>query len=609
MRITHGKLIASIISWPLLLGLVACGGDDDTPTPRPTSPSVPATATPADTPTPTIITITVAGTPVVVTATPAPTVAPSPTPVVMPKPEGSLNVAVPSLGNEDWLLRMYSQERHYVDPMADSLMPTPVIGRGDLPGLAESWEVTNLPDGQVEWTFTLRSGIQFHGGWGELTAEDMKETLISFGKEGTLNGTGNKVFRQWLDSDPSRFQVTGRYTFVVTSPSPVADMFDNRLTKHAATTWVFPKRYMDQVGEDGFREAPVFTGPFEFGEHLREQVLKMEAVVDHWRVVPDFASLNLLKVPEVATAIAMVRTEIADIAGIPSKFRPEAVAAGLRITEADTAGEDFVSLGGMFYAVPREGFGAGTPWVGSFDIKDPVGGENALKVRKALNLAIDRQAILDKVLLGAGYLSALSFAFQKEGQPWWNSAWEPYPYDPVLAKQLLTEAGYPDGFSINFWLIIQATSTRGMDESEAVASMWEQNLGLDVNRQVIEYRPTVRSSLIDRTTGGFAFTWNNDVVTKPSIYGCGPGGPSTFVVVHWEHPMWDDKCALLTTTVDPVEQAKITKELGDFFYRNYPNIPLAYLNALFAIGPKVDFWKPRDLADAPTLLEYATSAS
>ena len=607
MKIGYRKCSVSMVASLLLLGLVACGGGDDIPTPQATATPVPPTATPADTPTPIII--TVAGTPMVVTATPAPTVAPSPTPVVMRKPEGALNVAVPSLGNEDWLLRMYSQERHYVDPMADSLMPTPVIGREDLPGLAESWDVKELPDGQVEWTFTIRSGIQFHAGWGELTAEDMKETLVSFGKEGTLNGTGGLVYRTWLGSDPARFQVIDSHTFVVTSPTRVANLFDNRLTKHAATTWVFPKDYMDQVGEDGFRDAPVFTGPFAFHEHLRGQALRMEAVVDHWRVVPEFASLNLLVTPEVATAIAMVRTEIADIAGIPSRFRPEAEAAGLRLTEAETAGEDFVTFGGMFYAVPREGFGEGTPWVGSFDIKDPVGGENALKVRKALNLAVDRQAILDKVLLGAGYLSSISFAFQKEGAPWWNSEWNPYQYDPVLAKQLLTEAGYPNGFSINYWMIIQPTSTRGMDEGEAVASMWEQNLGLDVNRQVIEYRPTVRTSLIERQTAGFALTWNNDVVTTPSIYGCGPGGPSTFVVVHWEHPMWDTTCAKLTTTVDPVEQAKLTRELGDFFYRNYPNVPLAYLNALFAVGPKIDFWKPRDLADAPTLLEYATSAS
>jgi ABC-type transport system substrate-binding protein len=335
----------------------------------------------------------------------------------------------------------------------------------------------------------------------------------------------------------------------------------------------------------------------------------MEAVAGHWRVQPEFAALNLLKTPEVATAIAMVRTGIADIAGIPSRFRAEAEAANLHLTEAETAGEDFITFGGMFYAVEREGFGEGDPWVGSFDSKDPVGGENALKVRKALNLAVDRQAILDKILLGNGYLSAVSFAFQKEGAPWWNPDWVPYPYDPVLAKQLLTEAGYPNGFEINYWLTIQATSSRGIDEGEAVTSMWEQNLGLTVNREVVEYRPTVRSSLFDRTTTGYAFTWNNDVVTTPSIYGCGPGGPSTFAVVHWEHPMWDTMCAKLSVTVDPIEQAKLTRELGDFFYKNYVNVPLAYLNALFAVGPKVDFWKPRDLADAPTLLEYATGAS
>ena len=148
------------------LALAACGGDDDTPAPQPTATRVSATATPADTPTP--IVITVAGTPMVVTATPAPTSTPAPTAAMTRKPTGTLNV-VGNLGNEQFVLRLNP-------PLANMLISDPLVWWDwgvDGPtneAILEDWTFNENADGSVDWQWTIKPGIEFAKGWGEVTS-------------------------------------------------------------------------------------------------------------------------------------------------------------------------------------------------------------------------------------------------------------------------------------------------------------------------------------------------------------------------------------------------------------------------------------------------------
>lgn len=594
--------VIGVFMWVGVVLLLSCARANVTPTPTPIPTRTSVPATPTFTPAALVSSPTPRPSPVLPTATP--TQVSIATATARRGPTGSLNVVAANLGNEDWVPRMFSREYAFVEPMTDTLVKTDLVTLLAVPGLAESWDIQTQPNGEIHWTFKLRKGVQFHKGQGEVTAEDVRETLLSFGKPGTLSGNAFFIWNDWLDKDPSRIQATDPYTLFVRSPRPISVLLDQVLSDFTPITYVYPKKYMDQVGEDGFRKSPVFSGPFEFREHRRGERFSLKAVTQHWRVVPEFAEINFIVAPETATAIAMLKTGFADIAPIPATAKGELQSPGLRIVRSVSASEDFIVLGGMYYTVARPGFGQGDPWVGSFDIKDPMGGEKALKVRQALNLAVDRQAILDKILLGEGYVSTLTFSFLKEGAPWWNSTWKPYPYDPKRAKELLGEAGYPNGFEVNLWLVRFPEALRGLDEGEAVASLWEQNLGIKVNRIPIEYRPTVRSKLVDRSTKGFAWTFNNVNVSDPTRYGCAVGGPSTSGVVHSEHPMWDQTCNKTLKEMDRSKQATFNRELGDFLYRNYPNIPIAYANVLFGVGSKVGDWQPRPRLAYPSQLEY-----
>lgn len=153
---------------------------------------------------------------------------------------------------------------------------------------------------------------------------------------------------------------------------------------------------------------------------------------------------------------------------------------------------------------PRPGYDPSQPWVG--DCNDPVAQENARKVRVAVSMSIDRQSIVDNILggfgrpAGPGELSAVTY--DKYFQERWT-----VPYDPERARQLLAEAGYPDGFEATI-RITTGSNPLEIEMGEAVGKYMEE-IGIDVNLIVLTYsgnRPSVvareRSDWWFRSSGG-----------------------------------------------------------------------------------------------------------
>src|SRR5256712_12532317 len=104
---------------------------------------------------------------------------------VAAKPEGTLTVAVATFGNERWLPQLYvGAEDVVLKPMYENLLSRDPKTGELTPMLAERWKVM---DGGRTWTFYLRKGVQFHGGRGEVTAEDVRFTFASIAKEGSAN--------------------------------------------------------------------------------------------------------------------------------------------------------------------------------------------------------------------------------------------------------------------------------------------------------------------------------------------------------------------------------------------------------------------------------------
>jgi len=295
---------------------------------------------------------------------------------------------------------LYALHDALVRPMAGEKMGN---------SLAESW--TESPDGLV-YTFKLRPGLRFHNG-DPCTAEDVQFSFVRY------KGTGAKELR----TNVERVEVVDALTVRFHLKEPWPDFMTFYGTTATAAGIVVPKRYLEQVGVDGFKQHPIGLGPYKFVSHAPGVEVVLEAYEGHWRKVPHIKRLLMKGVPEGTTRLAMLKKGEADIAIAIDGPVAEEVQRDARLTLVDTRGS------GMF-------------WIEFADQWDPKSVWADQRVRLAVNYALDRQAINEASCLGfcppAGVVipRLMDYALPAE----------PLPYDPKKAKQLLAEAGYPNGF-------------------------------------------------------------------------------------------------------------------------------------------------------------------
>src|SRR5499426_3113453 len=218
----------------------------------------------------------------------------APSPGLGAAPEGTLTVAVATFGNERWLPNLYvGAEDVVLKPLYENLL-TRDPKTGELaPLLAERWQVL---DGGRTWKFHLRKGVQFHGGRGELTAEDVRFTFATLAKEGSANSLAPefRLIKSMEVENPQTITVRFDKPFVA---------FGNKVNQglFASVAFIQSKRHMESGKEDGAERHPIATGPWKFVEHVRGDRIVYEAVENHWRATPHFKRLVFMKVPEPAT--------------------------------------------------------------------------------------------------------------------------------------------------------------------------------------------------------------------------------------------------------------------------------------------------------------------
>jgi peptide/nickel transport system substrate-binding protein len=231
-------------------------------------------------------------------------------------------------------------------------------------------------------------------------------------------GAGAKAFQERVQQVEIVDPLTVRFQL----KEPWPDFLAFYGTSATAAGIVVPKKYLTQVGDDGFRKHPIGVGPYKFVSHKPGVEVVLEAYPGYWRHVPHVKRLTMKSVPEGTTRVAMLKSGEADIAFALDGEDAANVKRDPRLQLVATRHASIF-------------------WIEFADQWDPKSPWADKRMRLAVNHALDRKALNESACLGfcppAGVIvpRVMDFALQVE----------PPAYDPQKAKQLLAEAGYPNG--------------------------------------------------------------------------------------------------------------------------------------------------------------------
>jgi peptide/nickel transport system substrate-binding protein len=295
---------------------------------------------------------------------------------------------------------LYALHDALVKPMPGNIMT---------PSLAESWTVSK--DG-LSYEFVIRKNARFHNG-DPVTADDVKFTFERY------KGAGGKLLKDKVKE--VQVVAPNRARFVLKEQWP--DFMAFYGTSATGAGWIVPKKYIEKVGEEAYKKAPVGAGPYKFVSFTPGVELTLEAFGDYWRKAPSVKRLVMRSIPDETTRAAAVKTGEVDAAYL----------------FGGAVAEDLKRSPGVRVVAPLL---YGIYWLDFLDQWDPKSPWHDRRVRQAASLAIDRNAINQAEMLGLGKPAGAFVPPEFE----FSLKMEPPAYDPKRAKQLMVEAGFPNGF-------------------------------------------------------------------------------------------------------------------------------------------------------------------
>ena len=583
--------IATLFSVPLLLVLlVACGGTAQTEQPVTAQPAGEQTAAEPTAAQPA---------PQQQAATAVPIATPDPTPEgsAMGSSEqlaGTLTVGQKELGPFMGHPSLTGNPQIFVmqtAPIGESLL-TVSADLAAVPMLAKSWEVSE--DGST-WTFRLNEGVQFHKGYGEMTAEDIIWSMRQFGAEGSKHARASNMRGIWENED-GHAKAIDDYTVEVNTGSPWSDVQVNEIltSPGGAGTWIISKKQTDELGAEEANGQISATGSWDLVEFVTGEFWKMEAVEDHWRKTPHFAEMYFREIPEESSRVAGFQTGNLDTT-VSAFDSLDALAKveGASLMRLPGGGEAAINFYGQYYVGigtedQQPGYDPDLPWVSANPDLNSEEWANAAQVRNALSIAIDRQGIVDTLLQGYGS-PAVMWEFGQYEDTWLppEMRWE---YNPERARELLADAGYPDGFSITLTPSLRGAPVE-TEACEAIAAMWG-DIGVDVKFQRLPYT-TLRPTLIARTYQGVT-CHSAGIRLEP-----GQGYSGKLSKLHhqavWssgvEHTWLDEKIPAHMSEINTAARRELAIEIVTFMFENaLTNVGLYNFDVVWPVGPKIQPW-------------------
>jgi peptide/nickel transport system substrate-binding protein len=421
-------------------------------------------------------------------------------------------------------------------------MVKPMPGTLQAPSLAESWQTSE--DG-LTWDFTIRDGAKFHNG-APVTGEDVKFSFERY------RGANNTLMQKKVaaievpDAQHVRFKLSEAWPDFLTFYSSAS-----------GSGWVVPKKYVEEVGDNGFKERPIGAGPYKLVSYDPGVELVLEAFDGYWRKTPAIKTLIMKVIPDESTRLAALKGGEVDIAySIRGDLAKELEATpGLSLKSVVLQATNWIYF--------PEQFNPKSPW-------------HKLQVRQAANLALDRKGWNDALFLGGCNItnSVIPHTFDYYWQP------PAAEYNPAKARKLMAEAGYPNGFDAGpFWV---DASYANIGEV-AVNSL--QQIGIRTQLQPLE-------------RAGFLSSYGNKKLDKGILRGASGafGNAATrlasFVVkggafAYGSYPDIDELFPKQATELDPKKREQILYKMQQLVHEKAINAPIWELAFINGVGPRL----------------------
>jgi peptide/nickel transport system substrate-binding protein len=422
--------------------------------------------------------------------------------------------------------------------------------------LAEHFE---FPEDAKSATFRLRAGLKFHDG-SPITMDDVKWSYENYrGSSATL-----------LHEKTKEVKITDDRTIQFEFTEPFLDFPILMGTGNlCGAGWVVPRKYYQEVGKEGFLQKPIGAGPYKVVAHEPGSKIVLEAFEDYYRPV-HVKRFEIIGVPEAATRLAMLEREEADFLYlIEGPLIPRAKRNSKIMLAPVLSGSWWLEFPGF--------------------LQDPNNPFRDRRVREAVSLAVDRKAINDAESGGMGKVSGNWINNDVE----YALEWPEFEHNVAKAKALMKEAGYPNGFKVDWLTVVPNYFSRG----ERVISQLKA-IGIETKLQTMErgvYLKKLSSGLkewpgvqIIMNATRIGGSWAN---WYEGMFKCGGFQGQDMICVK----DLDAKFEKYQKSFDRDERRKLAEEIQRGILENYYFVPVFRHAFVNAIGPRIKAAKWQDV--------------
>ncbi len=438
-------------------------------------------------------------------------------------------------------------DRMLMDHITDSLTRFDLSGAAS-PWLATSW--TNLDP--LTWELKLRKNVRFQNG------EPFNASVVKFYYD-TMNDPNFQSPAKSNHTWVKNVEIVDDYTVRLTTrePFPTAP-------GQMALSQMVPPKYIKEVGFDGYRKKPIGSGAYKVAEYVRDDHVTLVANDDWWAGKPKIRTIIYRPIKEEAARVsALVAGEIDLAFDVPPELIPMVEGAKDKKIKRTLSSRSFML------------------WFNTIDASYPT---NKRELREAINYAIDREALNKALFAGTGapaaWLNRKTFGYDPDSKP--------VPYDPARAKQLLAQAGYPNGLDFVF----DSPDARYSKDKELALAISGQleKVGIRARVQTYEWSVFTKRMWSHQSSPMTLMAWV-DSANDPDVQNdriLRSGGT-------WSQnadPKLDALMLQIKSEMNPDKRKALILEQQRYMRETWPVAYIAQMGTIAGVSAKMDWWQP-----------------